>query len=107
MSKDAVEKVRAAQETLNRLMAQAATQPVRPAVPAPAQGPSSILAAAQAAANALAQKVCAPSVLHRDTWQSHGVCLTLWHIKRDVMYPAKQTGLPARSLMIPLPVKLI
>ena len=64
MSKDAVEKVRAAQETLNRLMAQAATQPVRPAVPAPAQGPSSILAAAQAAANALAQKVRALSVLH-------------------------------------------
>ena len=82
MSKDAVEKVRAAQETLNRLMAQAATQPVRPAAPAPAQGPSSILAAAQAAANALAQKVCARSVLYLGSWQTHGVCLTLWHTKR-------------------------
>lgn len=49
--------MRAAQEKAARLMALASSQPIRPAAPADNQGPASILAAAQAAANALAQKV--------------------------------------------------
>ena len=62
MSKDAVGMMRAAQEKAARLMALATSQPIRPAAPADNQGPASILAAAQAAANALAQKVLLPQV---------------------------------------------
>ena len=57
MSKDAVEKMRAAQEKAAQLTALAAAQPNRPPAPAENQGGPSLVAAAQAAANALAQKV--------------------------------------------------
>ena len=59
MSKDAVEKMRAAQEKAAQLTALAAAQPIRPVAPAENQGGPSLVAAAQAAANALAQKVTA------------------------------------------------
>ena len=49
--------MRAAQEVAAQLTAQAAAQPIRMAAPAENQGGSNLLAAAQAAANALAQKV--------------------------------------------------
>lgn len=58
MSKDAVGMMRAAQEKAAQLAALAAAQPNRPPAPAENQGGGpSLVAAAQAAANALAQKV--------------------------------------------------
>ena len=63
MSKDAVVRMRAAQEKAAQLTALAAAQPNRPPAPAENQGGQSLVAAAQAAANALAQKARALCML--------------------------------------------
>ena len=60
MSRDAKSKMRAAHEKAAQLTAQAAAYPIRPAAPAENQGGPNLVAAAQAAANALAQKVLRP-----------------------------------------------